>query len=141
MFLEISWYSWKDKLYRFCSQPKSTNRQIIPNLTKRPSIHPLAFAWNDTASNIDDSAANSSINFSAEEVLLPPELRRELMPNHVAVRMDWDRRWAKIRGLPVALGYEAGIWALRNPVELCCNWGISALSVFAFPLKIGFVIK
>ncbi|KAH0670874.1 hypothetical protein KY290_026338 [Solanum tuberosum] len=44
-----------------------------------------------------------------EEVLLPPELRRELMPNHVAVIIDGDRRWAKIRGLPVALGYEAGI--------------------------------
>lgn len=63
---------------------------------------------------------------------MPPELRRELMPKHIAVIMDGNRRWAKRRGLPVALGYEAGIRAFRNVVELCLNWGISALTVFAF---------
>lgn len=54
------------------------------------------------------------------------------MPNHVAVIMDGNRRWAKRRGLPVAFGYEAGIRAFRNLVELCIKWGINALTVFAF---------
>lgn len=54
------------------------------------------------------------------------------MPNHVAVIMDGNRRWAKMKGLPIALGYEAGVRALRNLVQLCCDWGISVLTVFAF---------
>ncbi|XP_055808079.1 dehydrodolichyl diphosphate synthase CPT5, chloroplastic-like isoform X1 [Solanum dulcamara] len=108
---------------RFCSQPKSTNPQIFPNFKKRASIHPLASAQNIVA--VDKSSIN-------EEVSLPPELRRELMPKHIAVIMDGNRRWAKRRGLPAALGYEAGLRAFRNLVELCLNWGISALTVFAF---------
>ncbi|KAL3326731.1 hypothetical protein AABB24_037428 [Solanum stoloniferum] len=115
---------------RFCSQSKSTNPQIIPNLTKRPSIHPFAYAQNNATSNIE--AAKSSINSSAEEVSLPSELRRELMPKHIAVILDGNRRWAKKRGLPAALGYVAGIRALRNFVKLSYNWGIRALTLFAF---------
>ncbi|XP_006338989.1 dehydrodolichyl diphosphate synthase 2-like [Solanum tuberosum] len=118
---------------KFCSQPKSPNPQIFPNLTKRLSIHPLASAQNNATSNIDHNyivTDKSSIN--EEEVSLPPELRRELMPKHIAVIMDGNRRWAKKRGLPVALGYAAGIRALRNFVKLSYNWGIRALTLFAF---------
>lgn len=54
------------------------------------------------------------------------------MPKHVALIMDGNRRWAKMRGLPVALGYEAGIRAVRKIIELCGNWGIMVLTLFAF---------
>ncbi|XP_020553501.1 dehydrodolichyl diphosphate synthase 2 isoform X2 [Sesamum indicum] len=54
------------------------------------------------------------------------------MPSHVAVIMDGNRRWARMRGLPVGSGYEAGARAFRSIVELCCNWGIRVLTVFAF---------
>lgn len=37
-----------------------------------------------------------------------------------------------MRGLPSGSGYEAGIRSLRVLVELCCKWGISVLTVFAF---------
>ncbi|XP_049400362.1 cis-prenyltransferase 4, chloroplastic isoform X2 [Solanum stenotomum] len=114
---------------RFCSQPKSITNPLIS--LKLPSIHPLAVAQNAAISNID-SAGVAAIDGSAEEVLLPPQLRRELMPKHVAVIMDGNRRWAKMRGLPVALGYEAGIRAVRNIIELCGNWGIRVLTLFAF---------
>ncbi|XWS59954.1 hypothetical protein CRYUN_Cryun08bG0166600 [Craigia yunnanensis] len=46
--------------------------------------------------------------------------------------MDGNRRWARLRDLPVGSGYEAGIQSLRKIVELCCKWGIKVLSVFAF---------
>ncbi|GFP94369.1 dehydrodolichyl diphosphate synthase 2 [Phtheirospermum japonicum] len=62
----------------------------------------------------------------------PPGLRRELMPRHVAVIMDGNRRWARMKGLSVGLGYEAGVRALRRIVDLCCDWGIRVLTVFAF---------
>ncbi|KAH0721669.1 hypothetical protein KY290_005819 [Solanum tuberosum] len=113
---------------RFCSQPKSITNPLIS--LKLPSIHPLAFAQKAAVSNIDTGVA--AIDGSAEEVLLPPQLRRELMPKHVAVIMDGNRRWAKMRGLPAALGYEAGIRAVRNIIELCGNWGIRVLTLFAF---------
>ncbi|KAM3340439.1 cis-prenyltransferase 4, chloroplastic [Capsicum galapagoense] len=105
----------------FSSQPKS---QIFPNLIKKTSIPPL----------IVKSSLNASASTSAaeKEIRLPPELSRELMPKHVAVIMDGNRRWAKNRGLPVALGYEAGIRSVRKLVELCGNWGINALTLFAF---------
>ncbi|KAI3474202.1 hypothetical protein Pfo_028990 [Paulownia fortunei] len=46
--------------------------------------------------------------------------------------MDGNRRWARMRGLPVGSGYEAGVRALRSVVELCCKLGIRVLTVFAF---------
>ncbi|KAL5742561.1 hypothetical protein ACOSP7_029293 [Xanthoceras sorbifolium] len=74
-----------------------------------------------------------SINGAQEEnVPLPVGLWRESMPKHVAVIMDGNRRWARLRGLPVDSGYEAGVKSLRAMVELCCKWGIRVLTVFAF---------
>ncbi|XP_060176772.1 cis-prenyltransferase 4, chloroplastic-like [Lycium barbarum] len=106
-------------------QPKPiivTNPLISPNFTTKRPLH-----INGSAQN---AAAISKID--SEEVSLPPELNKELMPKHVAVIMDGNRRWARMKGLPVALGYEAGIRSLRKLVELCCKWGINALTVFAF---------
>ncbi|OMO97565.1 Di-trans-poly-cis-decaprenylcistransferase-like protein [Corchorus olitorius] len=54
------------------------------------------------------------------------------MPRHVAVIMDGNRRWARLRDLPVGSGYEAGVRSLRKIVELCCQWGVKVLTVFAF---------
>ncbi|XP_074353580.1 cis-prenyltransferase 4, chloroplastic-like isoform X2 [Apium graveolens] len=67
-----------------------------------------------------------------EKMSLPAGLRREWMPEHVAVIMDGNRRWARMRGLPSGSGYEAGIRAFRVLVELCRNCGIRVLTVFAF---------
>ncbi|XP_051131886.1 cis-prenyltransferase 4, chloroplastic-like [Andrographis paniculata] len=81
------------------------------------------------------SSANGmpSVHCDEEEsVELPAGLRRELMPGHVAVIMDGNRRWARTKDLPVQLGYEAGFRAFRRLVELCCRWGIKVLTVFAF---------
>ncbi|KAL7265540.1 hypothetical protein ACSBR1_003340 [Camellia fascicularis] len=69
---------------------------------------------------------------AGEEETLPAGLRRDLMPDHVAVIMDGNRRWARMRGLPSGSGYEAGVRALRVLVKLCCRWGIRVLTVFAF---------
>lgn len=67
-----------------------------------------------------------------DEDPLPAGLLRELMPNHVAVVMDGNRRWARMRGLQAVSGYKAGVGALKSMVELCCKWGIKVLTVFAF---------
>ncbi|XP_030481276.1 cis-prenyltransferase 4, chloroplastic isoform X2 [Cannabis sativa] len=59
-------------------------------------------------------------------------LRRDLLPKHVAVIMDGNRRWARLRDLPVDSGYEAGARSLRVLVDVCCKLRIPVLTVFAF---------
>lgn len=54
------------------------------------------------------------------------------VPQHVAVIMDGNRRWASSKGLPSAAGHRAGAQALRHAVESCAKNGVAALTVFAF---------
>nr|CAB3459585.1 unnamed protein product [Digitaria exilis] len=59
-------------------------------------------------------------------------LRPELMPKHVAIVMDGNRRWAEARGLTTPEGHEAGAQALKKIIELSVAWGIRATTMFAF---------
>ncbi|XP_024975553.1 dehydrodolichyl diphosphate synthase 2-like [Cynara cardunculus var. scolymus] len=67
-----------------------------------------------------------------ERIAIPAGLQRELIPKHVAVVMDGNRRWARLRGLMPEAGYLAGAGALKAVVNLCSKWGIQTLTVFAF---------
>ncbi|MED6200442.1 hypothetical protein PIB30_085136 [Stylosanthes scabra] len=62
----------------------------------------------------------------------PDELNAEPLPKHVAVIMDGNGRWAKMKNLMPSAGHQAGAEALRNIVKLCASWGIKVLTVFAF---------
>ena len=53
-------------------------------------------------------------------------------PNHLAVIMDGNGRWAQSRNLPRALGHRSGAEALRRLLRLCPVQGIKYLTVFAF---------
>ena len=61
-----------------------------------------------------------------------PKLPRERIPNHVAVVMDGNGRWAKARGLPRTKGHEAGEKALFDVVEGAIQIGVKELSAYAF---------
>jgi len=63
---------------------------------------------------------------------LPEGLVRLRMPDHIAIIMDGNGRWAKAKGLPRTMGHTAGVEALKNTLNLCSNWGIRALTVYAF---------
>jgi undecaprenyl diphosphate synthase len=54
------------------------------------------------------------------------------VPQHVAVIMDGNRRWAKSRGLPVALGNASGARRVRVIVQACAARGVRFLTLFAF---------
>ena len=73
-----------------------------------------------------------STNNSGEVTPLPKDLDRQRMPNHIAVIMDGNGRWAKLKGLPRTIGHTAGVEALKNTLHLCSDWGIGALTVYAF---------
>ena len=53
-------------------------------------------------------------------------------PNHVAVIMDGNGRWARRRGLPRPAGHRAGARAVRLIVEHAARSGIAHLTLFAF---------
>ena len=63
---------------------------------------------------------------------LPGDLKRELLPKHVAVIMDGNGRWAKRQGLPRIMGHKRGVDALKDLLRCCKDWGISALTAYAF---------
>jgi len=73
-----------------------------------------------------------STDDSKEVTPLPKGLDSLRMPNHIAVIMDGNGRWAKAKGLPRTMGHTAGVEALKNSLHLCSNWGIGALTVYAF---------
>ena len=69
---------------------------------------------------------------SREVLPLPKGLDRLRMPSHIAVIMDGNGRWAKRKGLPRTMGHKAGVDALKKTLNLTSNWGIRALTVYAF---------
>ncbi|MEN9202340.1 MAG: isoprenyl transferase [Thermostichus sp. DG_1_6_bins_120] len=69
---------------------------------------------------------------SAHLSQLPADLDRELLPRHVAVVMDGNGRWAQKRGLPRSFGHQQGVSALKELLRCCDDWGIPALTAYAF---------
>ena len=63
---------------------------------------------------------------------LPADLNRERLPRHVAVIMDGNGRWAKRQGLPRIMGHKRGVDALKELLRCCKDWGIEALTAYAF---------
>ncbi|MBE9213822.1 isoprenyl transferase [Plectonema cf. radiosum LEGE 06105] len=63
---------------------------------------------------------------------LPSDLKKELLPKHVAVIMDGNGRWAKRRGLPRIMGHKRGVDILKDLLRCCQDWGIKALTAYAF---------
>ncbi len=51
---------------------------------------------------------------------------------HIAIIMDGNRRWAKERNLPSALGHKKGVDALKTAMRACDDFGIKYLTVYAF---------
>jgi undecaprenyl pyrophosphate synthase len=61
--------------------------------------------------------------------MTPPERR---VPNHVAIIMDGNGRWAAERDLPRTKGHEAGEKALFDVIEGALEAGIRFMSIYAF---------
>jgi len=59
-----------------------------------------------------------------------PETRP--VPQHIAIIMDGNGRWAKQRHQPRFMGHRAGVKAVENIVKYCAENDIGVLSLFAF---------
>jgi len=62
----------------------------------------------------------------------PPAVPRELVPQHVAIVMDGNGRWANARGLPRTAGHEAGEAALLDVMAGAIEIGVKHVSAYAF---------
>ena len=60
------------------------------------------------------------------------KLNSNKLPNHVAVIMDGNGRWAKNRGLPRIEGHRRGANTLKELLRYCKDLGIETLTAYAF---------
>ena len=68
--------------------------------------------------------------------LLQNELKSSgTLPEHIAVIMDGNGRWAKSRGLPRVAGHSEGINSVKDIVEACGQLGIGHLTLYTFSLE------
>jgi len=56
----------------------------------------------------------------------------EKLPQHVAIIMDGNGRWAVKRGLPRLAGHRAGTENLRRIIRACVEFGVKYLTIYAF---------
>ncbi|MFD3455186.1 isoprenyl transferase [Streptomyces sp. NPDC058691] len=62
----------------------------------------------------------------------PPKIPGELVPQHVAIVMDGNGRWAKERGLPRTEGHKVGESVVLDVLKGCLEIGVKNLSLYAF---------
>ena len=69
---------------------------------------------------------------TSEEASLLEQLNSKRLPQHIAIIMDGNGRWAQRRHLPRVAGHRAGVIAAREIIESCARLKIPALTLYAF---------
>ena len=77
----------------------------------------------------------SVVPAGSPEALLAKQVNFDRLPQHVAVIMDGNGRWAEQRHLPRVEGHRAGIDAVRDVVESSARIGIRVLTLYAFSVE------
>ena len=60
------------------------------------------------------------------------ELDTDNIPNHIAIIMDGNGRWAKEKGLPRIAGHREGINSVRDITRICGEIGVKYLTLYTF---------
>jgi len=63
---------------------------------------------------------------------LKEQINIDKLPNHIAIIMDGNGRWAKQKGLVRVIGHENGTKSVRETVEASAELGIKNLTLYAF---------
>jgi len=77
-----------------------------------------------------DALTPGEADWSLAQALDPARL-----PEHIAIIMDGNGRWANRRSLPRVAGHKAGIGPVRSTVESCARLGVKALTLYAFSIE------
>lgn len=59
-------------------------------------------------------------------------IKKGQVPNHIAIIMDGNGRWAKSRGNIRSFGHKAGVDSVRDITEACAQIGVKYLTLYAF---------
>ena len=60
------------------------------------------------------------------------QILKNNLPNHVAIIMDGNGRWAKTKGKPRVFGHKNGVTSVKQAIEGCAEIGINYLTLYAF---------
>jgi undecaprenyl diphosphate synthase len=63
---------------------------------------------------------------------LKSQINKDRVPNHVAIIMDGNGRWAKQQGKPRVFGHKNGVQSVREVIEASAEIGIQFLTLYAF---------
>ncbi len=63
---------------------------------------------------------------------LKDQIAQGVIPEHIAVIMDGNGRWAKSRGKARVFGHKNGVQSVRDVTEACAELGVSYLTLYAF---------
>jgi undecaprenyl diphosphate synthase len=77
-----------------------------------------------------DRESKITLSPDALKRLAEAGLKPERLPDHVAIIMDGNGRWAQQRGLPRIEGHARGAHSVRATVEECCRLGIGQLTLY-----------
>jgi undecaprenyl diphosphate synthase len=55
-----------------------------------------------------------------------------VIPQHIAIIMDGNGRWAKARGLNRSMGHQAGVETVKRITESCAKRGVEFLTLYTF---------
>jgi undecaprenyl diphosphate synthase len=83
----------------------------------------------------DEMTAHTLDATDSKTIYLPEELSQiipSLIPKHIAIIMDGNRRWAKQRGLPPMMGHWEGAETLTEIVRAASDLGVKTVTVYAF---------
>lgn len=74
----------------------------------------------------------STVSTDTLQRLAEAGLTPERLPEHIAIIMDGNGRWARQRGEPRIEGHRRGAESVRQTVEECCRLGIGQLTLYCF---------
>ncbi|WP_314730134.1 isoprenyl transferase [Peptostreptococcus stomatis] len=60
------------------------------------------------------------------------DINLDKVPNHIAIIMDGNGRWAKSRFMPRTYGHKVGVETIRKVVKECSRLGVRYLTLYAF---------
>ena len=63
------------------------------------------------------------------------KIAKDSLPNHIAIIMDGNGRWAKEKNMPRAIGHKNGVKSALSISKLCANFGIKYLTLYTLSLE------
>ncbi|NEW78607.1 MAG: isoprenyl transferase [Gelidibacter sp.] len=60
------------------------------------------------------------------------QINADNLPNHIAIIMDGNGRWAELKGKPRVFGHKNGVTSVKEVIEGCREIGINYLTLYAF---------